>query len=150
VVGGAIKKAALLGLLVLAAGCTLPNRAAATTSPNHRCADGYMKAMTHTDFDAMYACMGGDLRHRLEERADARNRTPAVQLGWDQAELELAATGDYRLLKAKAAPVDYQLWDQDEALLYAFGTVAGRMGVVLLLDQGGFVGGLVGPFYSSG
>jgi hypothetical protein len=118
--------------------------------PTSHCANSYMRAMTHTDFEAMYACMGGDLRHRLEERADARNETPAELLAWDQAALELAATGEFKLLKEKTAPVGYRLWDQQAALLYRFATVGGPMRVVLLVDPRGYVGGLVGPFYSSG
>jgi len=144
----AIKKASVLMLVLALAACSLPARA--TPFPTQRCADGYMRAMTHTDFEAMYACMGGDLRHRLEERADASNEQPVQLLAWDQAELELAATGDFKLLKEKIAPLGYQLYDQQAALLYRFSTVGGEMRVVLLVDAHGFVGGLVGPFYSSG
>src|SRR5436305_4719512 len=146
-----VRFAAAAALLLLLAACASPSiPRPLSASIDLRCANGYMKAMTHTNFEAMYSCMGGDLRHRLEERADARNRTPVVQLAWDQAILELATTGQFQLLKHKVAPTAYQLWDQDEALLYRFGTVGGDMGIVLLIDHRGFVGGLVGPFYSSG
>lgn len=139
--------AALLGLVLVA--CTVPARAA-THAPSRRCATVYMRAMTHTDFGAMYACMGGDLRHRLEERADARNEGPVEQLAWDQARLELAATGHFKLLKERLAPVAFQLRDEQAALLYRFETAGGDMGVVLLLDHRGYVSGLIGPFYASG
>ena len=36
-----------------------------------QCADGYMKAMTHTNFEAMYACMGGDQCHDACKRRRA-------------------------------------------------------------------------------
>ena len=146
---GAIRKSTALLLLLFAVACAAPVVRHSAQRVDHRCANSYMRAMTHTDFDGMYACMGGDLRHRLEERADARNRTPTVQLEWDQAKLELAANGDYRLLKAKRAPQKFQVLDQQEALLYRFGTTNGPMAVVLLLDHSGLVGGRVGPFYSS-
>ena len=146
----AIKKLSLALFALPLLACTLPANAAATHLPSNRCGNSYMKAMTHTDFEGMYACMGGDLRHRLEERADARNETPADLLGWDQGWLELSTTGDYQLLKEARAPVGYQLWDEQKALLYHFGTVSGPMGMILLLDHRGYVGGTIGPFYASG
>jgi len=148
--GRVIRKAVPLIIALLLAGCSLPVRSAEASLPTSQCADGYMKAMTHTNFEAMYACMGGDLRHRLEERADARNESPSDLLAWDQAALELGATGRFKLLKERFAPVGYRLWDQEAALLYRFDTVGGDMRMVLLVDHRGYVGGLVGPFYSSG
>src|SRR2546423_13959570 len=88
-----VRFASAAALLIILAGCSLPVRKPASPPLDLHCANAYMKAMTHTDFDAMYACMGGDLRHRLEERADARNRTPAVQAGGDRAALNPAAPG---------------------------------------------------------
>src|SRR5919197_4556539 len=93
--------AALFLSVMTAAACAAPGaptaRGVTGAAQFTGCAESFLAALVDNDAERMYRCSSGELRHRIDERADAAGRLPYVQLQNDLARRGFQATGEYWL-----------------------------------------------------